>query len=369
MKVKPIIFDNILFGVLAPWRKENSDEKRLREILNNQIRVNKDNPEHFFIALLNALKEYSITLKIDHLPDKERIVNLAKFAVLRNDFSNLTIPEFFNKASEFYFYLIQNECIRIRAAIATSISKSKTNIDSEYQVVSLLENLEYTIEQIALKTNNDRLSLYVLNAVKLSLFSLYEEIKIVFPDFIGSEALTEYEIINFIVPDFEINKNIPDTLAFTFSQFLSSKEKEKKIVPSVSEVEKKNEKPEFIPNKSDFRTGYKGKLSFDDIRNVELFSEVEKKLYDNEYINLEYNFTNKHNKKKELAAIFKILISKKYFRDKNFKHHNKFRDADYRQYLDHRYNVDTSQQFRKCTPVDIDSITNSIFWLDNLSSC
>jgi hypothetical protein len=151
MIVKPIIFDNILFGELAPWQPENTNETKFRDILNNQVRVHKDKPEQFFKALISSLKDYSINLKIDHLPNDERIANLAKFAELQTDFSLLSIPTFYNKASEFYLYLINNECIRIRAAIASNLNKCKTPVDSEYQVVSLLKNLEYTIEQLAQK--------------------------------------------------------------------------------------------------------------------------------------------------------------------------------------------------------------------------
>ncbi len=44
MIVKPVIFDNILFGELAPWHPNNSNENRFRDILNNRVRISKDNP-------------------------------------------------------------------------------------------------------------------------------------------------------------------------------------------------------------------------------------------------------------------------------------------------------------------------------------
>jgi hypothetical protein len=222
MIVKPIIFDNILFGELAPWKPENNSETRFRDILNNQVRVNKDKPEQFFKALLNSFKDYSINLKIDHLPNSERIANLAKFAEVQTNFSSLVLPAFFNKATEFYAYLINNETIRIRAAIAANVSKAKTTIDKEYQIVSLLKNLDYTIEQVAQKTYNDKLSTYVLIAMKISLFRLYEEIKSVYPDFIGSEALSVHEIANYVAPDFEHEKNVQNSISFQISQFLQA---------------------------------------------------------------------------------------------------------------------------------------------------
>ena len=223
MIVKPIIFDNILFGELAPWKPENTSETKFRDILNNQVRANKDNPERFFKALLDSLKDYSISLKIDHLPNNERIANLAKFAEMQNDFSSLAIPPFYNKSSEFYAYLINNENIRLRAALATNVSKAKTVIDKEYQVVSLLKNLDYTIEQVAQKTYNDKLSTFGLNAMKISLLRLYEEIKTVYSAFIGSEALSMHEVINFIAPAFDQEKNVQNTISYWISQFMEAR--------------------------------------------------------------------------------------------------------------------------------------------------
>ncbi len=369
MKIKTSIFNNILFDELSPWQPNKIRENTFRDILNNKVRQNKDNPELFFKALIIALKNHLINLNIDHIPSSESIANLAKSAVLQTDFSILQLPVFYNKTTEFYYYLINNEIIRIKAAIASNVKKCPDIIDKEFQVVSLLKSLEYVLEQISLKNYDDRDSIYILNALKLALFRLYEEIKIVYPEFVGSEALTENETTNYIEPDFDANKNKPETLAYTISQYLTNKKATNQKEVTIIKEDQKQDKPLFIPNKTDFRSGYKGKLSYEDIRNVELFSEVEKKLYEYEYINLDYNFTNKHNKKKELAAIFKILISKKYFKEKNIKHHNKFRDADYRQYLDHRYNVDTSQQFRKCAPADIDAMIKKYYWLDNLPIC
>jgi hypothetical protein len=369
MKIKAVIFNEILYGPLSPWLSSNANETKFKELLNNQLRANKDNHFQYFKYLIDNFKYYSINLNITHISENIHSANIAKFAELQNNFSLFTIPVFYSKTSEFYYYLINNEYNRIRNAITYNVKNSTDEIDSVFHVVNLLDNLEYLFEQFNEKKYDDKISLYVLNAMKLTLFRLYEEIKIVFPSYIGSEALTENEIINFIAPDFEANKNNPDTIDYTISQYLSAKkpEDQKDIVTEKKEL--KPDKPIFILNKSDFRSGFKGKLSFDDIRNIQLFSEMEKNLYDHDFIDLNYNFTNKHNKKKEFAAIIKILISKKYFRESNFKHHHKFKDFEYRQYLDHRYNVDTSQQFRKCNPEEIDSITKANFWIDNLPVC
>ncbi len=374
MIVKPLIFDNILFGELAPWIPENNAETKFRDILNNQVRTNKDIPEKFFKALITSLRNYSIVLKLEHLPNTEIIANLAKFAELQTDFNSLAIPTFYNKASEFYMYLIINERVRILAAITNNTKKCATPIDSEFQVVSLLNNLEYTINQVAQKSYTDKLSIYVLNALKISLFRIYEEIKSSFPYYIGSESLAATEIISILDTDFSSNKLIPDSFAYAISQFLSLKDKNQ-TNSKTTETDTKNkkseipDKPAFIPKKNDFRSGYKGKLTYDDVIKPELFSKLEEYLYNYDFIDLDYNFKDIHTKKKEFAAIYKLLIRKNYFREKNIKHLSKFRDAEYRQYLDIRYNVSTTQQFSKCTPSIVQSVSDKYYWLDTLQAC
>jgi hypothetical protein len=70
-----------------------------------------------------------------------------------------------------------------------------------------------------------------------------------------------------------------------------------------------------------------------------------------------------------LAALYHILIQKNYFRKTNYKNGRDFDRSHYRQYLDYRYNVDTSQQFRKCKPEDIQSFKYRYSWIDNIAYC
>jgi len=224
MIIKPVIFDNILFGELAPWHADNSSETRFRDILNNQVRINKDNPQMFFTALLASLKDYSIQLKIDHLPTTERLAYLAKFADLQSLFDKLEPPLHFNKASEFYRYLIINETTRILCAIVNTIKRSKTAIDATYQVTSLLSNLEYTIEQVSQKFCSDKVCTYILDSLKTELFRLYEEIKAMFPEYTGIEVLSEAELIHQLVPGFDQDKFTPTTVSFGIQKYLEAKE-------------------------------------------------------------------------------------------------------------------------------------------------
>jgi hypothetical protein len=369
MIVKPIIINSILYGELSPWRS-NLTDANYRDILNNRVRVNKEQPELFFSSLTEALNDYSINIKLDHTPNTATIANLAKFANLaKQSFSILTPPSFFDKASEFYLYLIINERIRILAAIVSNLCLCKSDIDSVFQTVNLLKNLEYSIEQTANKNYTDKLSTYVLNALKITLFRLYSEIITTFPNFIGDEALTEAELINILAPDFETDKNIPGSNADLISKFISSIEASTISAPKPTgddKVKIANDKAPFNQKPTDFRDGFKGKLDYGVIANSKLFIDFEMKLYEYDYIDLEYNYTNKHNKKKELAALFHLLIQKKVFKEKYIKHPSSINKAEYRQYLDHRYNVNTSQEFSRFDPAYIEVLKTKYYWIDLL---
>lgn len=236
MKIKAVIFNEILYGPLSPWLSSNANETKFKELLNNQLRANKDNHFQYFKYLIDSFKYYSINLNITHISENIHSANIAKFAELQNNFSLFTIPVFYSKTSEFYYYLINNEYNRIRNAIAYNVKNSTDEIDSEFHVVNLLGDLEYLFEQFNEKKYEDKISLYVLNAMKLTLFRLYEEIKIVFPAFIGSEALTENEIINFIAPDFEIEKNDENTISYLIRQFIELRENLPVIVESSNKI-------------------------------------------------------------------------------------------------------------------------------------
>jgi hypothetical protein len=99
------------------------------------------------------------------------------------------------------------------------------------------------------------------------------------------------------------------------------------------------------------------------------FTQFEKELFESKIINEEYEFQKKRGNQELLAAIYKILIQKKYFRDINAKNGRAFDACHYRQYLDYRYQVDTSQQFRRCTQDDIQKFKQKHYWIDNIAYC
>ena len=68
MKITFNIYNAILFGALRPWIKDNKNETKFKTILNNKVRVNKDNLNKFFKSVSEALKEYSVLLDFNFPP-------------------------------------------------------------------------------------------------------------------------------------------------------------------------------------------------------------------------------------------------------------------------------------------------------------
>jgi len=374
MKEPLSIYNSILFLNLKPWLAANNSEKKFDELLNDKIRAAKNSPQQFFISLAAVIKKHGFTFDIPAYTIPVKSDPLTDYTNELKQFDVLTQKEYYNKITEFYLYLIINERLRILHELMLNVKSSKNSTNANYKVKVVLKELVQMIKDTASINKSDKQSVYVLNTLKLSLVRLNEEIRFIYPAVSDKMPFTIFEALEYIAPDYEAEKSNSAKIAHTIYNYLAIKDKTTANVQTLqtmqsSQESTKSDKPAFIPKQLDFRTGYKGKLSYEDIVNIALFTKVEENLYYNNFIDLDYKFTNKHNKKKELAAIFKILIQKRYFKESNYKHGGKFKNSDYRQYLDHRYNVDTSQQFRKNTSEYIQTVSDQNYWLDHLQSC
>jgi hypothetical protein len=371
MIIKATIFDKVLNGELSPWSTNRITNVQFTDILKNKVRSNKDNPVEYFECLLDALNVYTINISLIHHPTDDGIAKLAKFADLQSKFEILAIPDYYDKASEFYYYLMINERFRLLAALESNVLEGEIDLDKEYQVSSLIRNLNYIIQETSNFLGKDKLCKYVLDILKLSVFTIYEEIRNRYPLYFGDDILAVKEVLNYFCPDFTDNKTNPASIDFFINQYLDQQKQPRKIVIENSPDQSKKPVPEkqpFIPQKSDFRVGKKTKVTYHDVLNQEHFAAFEARLYEYDFIGLNYDFLGIHGKLQELAAIFKILIQKNFFRGKGYNRRYTFKDAHFRQYLDHRYSVDTSQQFRKNSPQFIQSISDKYYWLHTLQA-
>lgn len=127
----------------------------------------------------------------------------------------------------------------------------------------------------------------------------------------------------------------------------------------------------FNPIQSDFRKESKGVFDYEDIvRNPMRFAQFEKLLFSHEYIDAEYNFTNKHGFKVELAMIYHHLINLRYFNERLFAPTKRISHLHIRKFLDHRYSTNVDKQFRnlKDNPKQVAEFIEKHYWLFNLTS-
>jgi hypothetical protein len=107
------------------------------------------------------------------------------------------------------------------------------------------------------------------------------------------------------------------------------------------------EEKEFQLQLCDFRPEAKGVLSYDTIiKNPKRFAEFEEHLFLYGFIDEEYNFTNKHGMKSEMAQKYHQMIKEGYFFPRDFKRFKDILPRDIRKFLDHRYLVNLDKQFR-----------------------
>jgi len=136
---------------------------------------------------------------------------------------------------------------------------------------------------------------------------------------------------------------------------------------SVDILEEDNTVDFFEAIENDFRKGYSGRISYDDIVCKKEFKYMEELLFEDGIIDAEYNFIEVRGNKKALAATIKFMIDEKYFRKSNYKHSRNFEFHHYRQYLDHRYGTSTNETMKKMPDNEVKLYFQSKRWKYDLN--
>lgn len=338
MENKPTLFDKILYDNLRPWLSSNNPDDKFAPIISDIVTVYSEHPlvyEIDFYRPFNNKTRYYNKLIIN---ETNRYCN--KIINLINDDHNTLLQKYWLNDT-------LNKKLQTRLKDIGKIIR-----DNDYQLAYINPRKTSFNIDTEQKTNT-----YIIQLLKLALIKVYLEIQETFKSLLSDDLKIEDDFYTQFL--FE-----PVPALCSLKKITVVDVQDENIISDSIVVP--DEESKFNPVKLDFRIGYKGKLSYDDIVKKGQFQQFEIKLFEYGYIDENYNFTNAHGKKKELAAIFHILIQKKYFREKNYKYQRKFNPAHYRQYLDFRYNLDSTQQFRKTGESYIQYLVDKYYWINNL---
>ena len=336
-----ILYHNILFLELRPW-------------------LNRVYPDQKFKQMILELH-------------KEHYENQPLYEV---DFLKPLTP--FRK---YYYAIIENEAIRYLNAIHKFVRDSPTDPEKKYWVhTTLTKKITQKLKEVAAIisersypeiidshgiNNLDSITalwdeVYVIIFLKYQFIRLYLEIQNTFQTYVHDDIMSEDELHSLYfshpTPNRSILKNAP------------------KIFPDkpLLNLNPKESKSPFNAGRGDIRDAKKGILSYDlMIKNPSRFASFEEKLFEYEYINEKYEFSDKHGQKQEFAAIYHQLINKKYFNPRNFSLKTEIKPIDIRKFLDYRYQTDVDKQFRAHAnhPEKLAKYIESQYWLDNLLTC
>lgn len=210
---------------------------------------------------------------------------------------------------------------------------------------------------------------YVMLLLKTALIKVYREVQEKFKSYIPEDDYMEISDLlaladSYNEPSFLMYHPIVD---IALTEVTPQEEVlQKSTIDSADNVQKEIY---FIALQTDFRGISRSPIHFEDIRDANKFSDFEADLADSKIIDGNYHFIIHKGNKKLLAALYHILIQKNFFRKNSFRHQKDFEPYHIRQYLDFRYDADTTQEFKKCTERDIEKFKSKYLWIDNIPFC
>lgn len=367
------IANNILTGSLRPWANENQDDAKFGHLLNQKLRLNKDKPSEFCNSAMHAFKTLNFITENENL---EELRELSRVEI--SEKINIEIPQFFNKQTEFYSYLITNSFHNILSGTFEAIKNSE-EIDGTYKLFLLLTKLETLISFFKYDTNANNATILIMNTLGLHLFVTHSVLNQKFKKLIDFEVLSENEVLYQLCPELESEKSNKMKLAYYLDKYISTRnigtESLKDIKTYLEPIKVESQetpKNMFTPILDDNRPLKKGVAKFNDmVRNPHRFGLFEEKLFQNDFISEKYAYCGKQGYKNQLAIIFHLLIEKNYFKKFNDSNKKKIDDRDVVKFLIHRYDVDVDKQFRsfKKRPDERAKYIDSAYWLIQLPMC
>ncbi len=260
-----------------------------------------------------------------------------------------------NEIKDIHLFLSNNSTSRTYKTINTVLSRSVLHHFSE---IDSDEDQDF-IESFLNGLQDDSPERLSFSEIRNQLFELIVDESDSFSESIDKQYLFYYT--NAIKCD---NR---DYICFYKPLFLALSEYQKYLIDLQKSENALENDNSFIAYQEDFRDNSPGRITFEDITRQKEFKYLEELLFEDHIIDTAYNFIQKRGNKKNLATIYKFIIKESYFRKSNYKQQTSFQDYQFRQYLDHRYNVDTSQQFKNITDKDVKLYFQSKRWKYDLN--
>jgi hypothetical protein len=266
---------------------------------------------------------------------KNLLIELEDIQYMHQPLLEVEKEKTFNVRHEYYQRLIDHAAISFLNEFRNELFQAQTEKEKQYIIELALKNLTYYLLEnyiwCATSPNNLTESL-VKPALKHELVRLYVEV--------SNEQIGNFGdgFIDEVYQRF-YNESAPTPPMIHEASFVVAV-----LDPKLSFVHTDNN---FHIHFADFRPDKKGILSYETIiKNQKRFAEFEEYLYIYGFIDEDYNFTNKHGLKTELAQKYHDMIKEGCFMPRDFKLLKDIKTRDIRKFLDHRYGVDLDKQFR-----------------------
>lgn len=313
------VFDDILFGILRPWKITLDNDRvwgnKLSEL---KRRVSLFQP-HFKVTLPgnlnNIRKYYSLIIEnetIDYLND------------------------FHNEMKE--AIILEELLFLIKRALGSKINQVLADIDH------IITHRRYSMDYITdlNQLSSERVSFanesYILFFLKYQTIRIFKELRSTYEAILDNDILSDEELM------FKYFREGTETL-----KFISNAE----IVKGLNSVvihERPKSKPDFVNKPYDFRIAEKGVYSYEQmIKNPKLFSIIEEYLYENDIIDQDFIFKESSlgMTKLKFAALVHQMYKLKYFNSVVPAKRKKIDDLDIRKFINHRYQTNIDRQFRE----------------------
>lgn len=313
---------------------------------------------------------------------KQDLADVAKVHVKTQTLYKVVFPKALTFKRQYYRMIIENEATRFLNELHTYITESINDKARAFYVdYALTRTLNQKLLDLAIELqkracepddflpmeggNNTPVAKaddsYILLYLKHQLVRLYMEVQVNFSKLQTYPTLTEEEVYH---KYFNEPGPVPSAIE-SAEVMISSDTKGPYLEPR--KISK------FKSIAADFRSEKDGILPYTEVVKIpDRFALFEEKLFDNGYIDLNYNAIKKHGQKNEMAAIYLLLIDKGYFYDNCFfPKRRTIKPLDIRKFLDYRYQADHDKQFRELSnqTAEYERIVSSHYWMENLLRC